>query len=88
MSVVMNQIAGAWVAGEAEVENRNPSDLADLIGVYAQASRAQLHEAATAARAAQPLWAATGLEARANVLDAVGRELMARSAELGRLLSR
>lgn len=88
MSVVMNHIAGAWVAGEKTVENRNPSDVSDLIGLYAQASVAQLHEAAAAARDAQPIWAATGLEARAAVLDSIGRELMSRSAELGRLLSR
>lgn len=88
MSVVMNHIAGAWVAGEKAVENRNPSDVSDLIGLYAQASVTQLHEAAAAARDAQPIWAATGLEARAAVLDSIGRELMSRSAELGRLLSR
>ena len=88
MSVVMNHIAGAWVAGEKTVENRNPSDVSDLIGLYAQASVTQLHEAAAAARDAQPIWAATGLEARAAVLDSIGRELMSRSAELGRLLSR
>lgn len=88
MSVVMNHIAGAWVAGEKAVENRNPSDFSDLIGLYAQASVTQLHEAAAAARDAQPIWAATGLEARAAVLDSIGRELMSRSAELGRLLSR
>ena len=29
-----NYIAGLWQAGESEVENRNPSDLSDLIGVY------------------------------------------------------
>ena len=88
MSVVMNHIAGGWVAGEKTVENRNPSDVSDLIGLYAQASVTQLHEAAAAARDAQPIWAATGLEARAAVLDSIGRELMSRSAELGRLLSR
>lgn len=88
MSVVMNHIAGAWVPGEKTVENRNPSDVSDLIGLYAQASVTQLHDAAAAARDAQPIWAATGLEARAAVLDSIGRELMSRSAELGRLLSR
>ena len=36
-----NLIAGAWVAGESEVENRNPSDLSDLVGVFAQASAAK-----------------------------------------------
>ena len=83
-----NLIAGQWREGAGEIEDRNPSDLADLVGVFSQASSADVHEAVAAARAAQPQWAATGLEARAAVLDAIGRELMARSKELGELLSR
>lgn len=37
---------------------------------------------------AQKTWAARGLEERAGVLDAIGRELMDRSREIGRLVSR
>jgi aldehyde dehydrogenase (NAD+) len=33
-------IGGAWHAGATEIENRNPSDLSDLIGQYAQADAA------------------------------------------------
>jgi alpha-ketoglutaric semialdehyde dehydrogenase len=83
-----NLIAGQWRQGASEIEDRNPSDLADLVGVFSQASSADVHEAVAAARVAQPQWAATGLEARAAVLDGIGRELMARSKELGALLSR
>src|SRR6202161_1409309 len=83
-----NLIAGQWTEGASEIEDRNPSDLSDLVGVFSQASPADVHEAVAAARAAQPPWAATGLEARAAVLDSIGRELMARSKELGELLSR
>jgi alpha-ketoglutaric semialdehyde dehydrogenase len=83
-----NLIAGQWRQGASEIEDRNPSDLADLVGVFSQASSADVHEAVAAARAAQPQWAAAGLEARAAVLDGIGRELMARSKELGELLSR
>ena len=83
-----NYIAGEWRENTATIENRNPSDTSDLIGLYAQASATDLDDAIESARAAQPQWAATGLEQRATVLDAIGRELMARSAELGELLSR
>jgi aldehyde dehydrogenase (NAD+) len=83
-----NFIAGDWVTGDAPIENRNPSDLSDLVGLYAQARPGQLDDAITAARAAQPCWAATAPEARQAVLDAIGRELMARAEELGTLLSR
>ena len=88
MAEFLNLIAGEWRRGDAVIENRNPSDTRDLIGSYAQASVAQVHEAAASAASAQAVWAKTGLEARAAVLDAVGRELMARSAEIGRELSR
>ena len=83
-----NFIAGEWLAGDSNVENRNPSDLSDVIGHFAQASSSQLTKALDAARSAQKIWAATGLEARQTVLMNIGNELMERSAELGTLLSR
>jgi aldehyde dehydrogenase (NAD+) len=83
-----NFIAGEWLAGDTSIENRNPSDLSDVIGHFAQASSSQLTKAVDAARSAQKIWAATGLEARQTVLMNIGNELMERSAELGTLLSR
>ena len=83
-----NFIAGEWVAGESEIENRNPSDLSDVIGTYAQAGAGQLDDALAAAKAGQRQWAATGLEARQAALQAIGEELMRRAGELGELLSR
>ncbi|MBS0564438.1 MAG: aldehyde dehydrogenase family protein [Proteobacteria bacterium] len=83
-----NHIAGEWREGGSGVENRNPSDVTDLIGVYAQAGAADLDLAVEAARAAQPLWAKAGIQRRHDALMAIGTELMARSAELGELLSR
>lgn len=83
-----NYIAGEWVEGSDGVENRNPSDLSDLIGVYAQADAGDVDRAVEAGRDAQRIWARTGLEARADALAAIGRELIARAAELGELLSR
>ncbi|MCU9849576.1 aldehyde dehydrogenase family protein [Defluviimonas sp. WL0024] len=81
-------IAGRWQAGESEIENRNPSDVSDLIGRYAQASAAQLDEALEAARKAQPLWWAAGIQKRHDVLMAIGTELIARSAEIGEMVAR
>jgi len=84
----LNYIAGTWVAGPSDIENRNPSDLSDLVGMFAQASADQLDDALSAARDAQAQWAAYGLERKQNVLMAIGTEMMARAEELGRLLSR
>ncbi|MEM9629812.1 MAG: aldehyde dehydrogenase family protein [Pseudomonadota bacterium] len=81
-------IAGRWENGTTAIENRNPSDLSDVIGTYGQASVAQLDEALAAARAAQPVWWRAGVQKRHDVLMAIGTELMARAEEIGRLLSR
>ena len=88
MALQKNYIAGEWLEGDSAIENRNPSDLSDIIGTYAQASQAQLDMAFEAAEAAQKIWAKTGLEARQTALMNIGNELMERSAELGTLLSR
>ncbi|GAA6181850.1 aldehyde dehydrogenase family protein [Shimia sp. NS0008-38b] len=83
-----NFIAGEWVSGDQEIENRNPSDTSDLIGLYAQASRGQLDAALDKAQRAQVAWASYGMERKQAVLNSIGTELMARAEELGWLLSR
>jgi aldehyde dehydrogenase (NAD+) len=84
----LNFISGEWVAGESEIENRNPSDLSDVVGHFAQASAAQLEATLATARQAQIEWAGYGAERKQAVLMAIGNELMARSEEMGTLLSR
>ena len=83
-----NLIAGDWINTDASNENRNPSDLSDVIGAYAVADTAQLDAAVAGARAALPACRAMGIEARQSALEMIGRELMDRAEELGRLLSR
>ena len=83
-----NYIAGAWVSGTSEIENRNPSDVTDLVGMYAQASALQLDDALEAAARAQIEWANYGLERKQAALMNIGTELMSRAEELGTLLSR
>lgn len=84
----LNLIAGEWLAGENEIENRNPSDLTDLVGHFAQAGADQLDAALDQAQQAQKEWATYGMERKQAVLMKIGNELMARSEELGTLLSR
>lgn len=83
-----NYINGAWVEGVDTRSNINPSNLADVVGEYAQANAAQTADAIAAARAASYEWARTTGQRRADILDAVGTEILARKEELGRLLSR
>ena len=83
-----NLIGGTWVEGVSASRNLNPSNTDDVVGEYAQADPAQVEAAIAEARAAFAGWAATNPELRADMLDAVGNEILARKDELGRLLSR
>ena len=83
-----NLIGGQWLAGSSYSPNTNPSNLDDVIGEYTQASAGQLDAAVLAARAAFPAWSTSGIQARADALDKVGAEILARREELGTLLSR
>ncbi|MEZ5912137.1 MAG: aldehyde dehydrogenase family protein [Paracoccaceae bacterium] len=83
-----NHIAGEWRKGRDAVENRNPSDLSEVIGTFAQASLADVEDALQAARAAQGAWWRVGVQKRHDVLMAIGTELMARAEEIGTVLSR
>lgn len=68
--------------------NRNPSNLADVIGEYAQADAAGLDAAVQAAQAAFPAWSVPGIQARSDALDKITTKILARREELGALLSR
>ena len=83
-----NLIAGEWLAGGNYSPNINPSNLADVVGEYTQASAAQLDTAVQAARKAFPAWSTSGIQARADALDKIGTEILARREELGTLLAR
>ncbi len=83
-----NYIGGEWLSGRSEIDNLNPSDLSDKIGVFAQADSGQLALALQAAHQAQKIWARSGIERRYSALMAIGNELMTRADELGKLLSR
>ncbi len=83
-----NFIAGEWVEGTNVTRDVNPSDVSDVVGEYAQADAQQTDRAIAAARAAAPAWGTFNVQARADILDKIGNEILARKDELGRLLSR
>jgi len=80
-------IAGRWVAGSDFAPDENPSDLDAPVGEYATVDAGHAREAVEAAHAAQPAWAAATPQQRADVLDRVGSEILARKEALGRLLA-
>jgi len=81
-------IGGDWRLTAAANRNLNPSDVSEVVGLYACGEAADVAAAVEAARSAQPLWMAGGLEARFAMLDAIGQEIIARKEDLGRLLAR
>jgi aldehyde dehydrogenase (NAD+) len=83
-----NYIGGRWVDGAGVRANVNPSDVSDIVGEYAQADAAQTQEAIAAAKAAFPAWRYSNVQARCDLLDAVGDRVIARKDELGALLAR
>lgn len=83
-----NYINGLWREGQAGTANINPSDLSDKIDDFAVASADDVADAVAAAREAQPAWAGLTPQVRADILEAVGREIVERKQELGDLLAR
>ena len=88
MALHKNYINGEWIAGDGERANVNPSDVSDIIGHYAQGTKAQAEEAIAAAKAASGAWAQSTPQQRADILDAAGTEIIARKDEIGRMLAR
>ncbi len=83
-----NYINGEWAKAPQGAPNINPSNVADVVGDYARGDEAQVRAAIAAARAAFPGWSRGSLQARADLLDKVGSEILARKDELGTLLAR
>lgn len=83
-----NFIAGEWLAGTGLRRNINPSDTSDVVGEYAHADAAQTERAIQAARQAFPAWSHGSVQARADALEKIAAELLARKDELGNLLAR
>ncbi|MDI7860762.1 aldehyde dehydrogenase family protein [Rhizobiaceae bacterium n13] len=87
MTIHQNLIAGEWT-GSSAVENINPSDTNEVVGLYAEASAEDTKAAIAAAKAAFPAWSRSGIWERHVILKKAGDEIMARKDEIGALLAR
>ncbi|MGE4063115.1 MAG: aldehyde dehydrogenase family protein [Rhodospirillaceae bacterium] len=83
-----NLIGGAWVEADRDAPNINPSNLADVVGDFAQGTAGQVAQAVAAAKEAQLGWRRATAQTRGDLLDKVGERLLARETELGTLLAR
>ncbi|WP_421759343.1 aldehyde dehydrogenase family protein [Devosia sp.] len=82
-----NLINGEWVGSDG-IDNINPSNTNEVVGVYARASVQDTLDAIAAAKAAFPAWSRSGIMQRWEVLSKTAHEILARREELGMLLSR
>lgn len=87
MTLHHNLIAGEWV-GSNGVENINPSNTNEVVGLYARASHDDAKTAIAAAKAAFPAWSRSGILERHAILKKTADEILARKEELGNLLAR
>lgn len=83
-----NYIDGSWAKCDTSITDVNPSDFSDSVGNFASANKAQTTDAIGAARQAAATWRNDGIQQRADALDQIGNEILARKSELGNLLSR
>ena len=81
-------INGRWEIGTTTGISTNPSDTREVVAEYARADRNQTELAVRAAADALPTWSQSTPQRRADVLDLIGSELLARKDELGALLAR
>ena len=88
MALKAHLIGGEWVEGTDAQDDLNPSDLSDVVGVYARADRALAEQAIAAAKAAFAGWSRSTPQQRFDLLDAAGDEILKRRQELGELLAR
>ena len=83
-----NYINGEWVPDPHGPPIAIRPISSDVIGEYALADKAQTNAAIDAAKRAFPAWSVGSIQERANILDKVGSDILARKDEIGRLLSR
>lgn len=83
-----NFVAGEWVSSPDKQQICNPSEVDDVIGNFNVASSKDAETAISAASAAFPKWSHLGIEARAEILDNIGNDILQRVEETAQILSR
>ncbi|WP_374703694.1 aldehyde dehydrogenase family protein [Burkholderia sp. WAC0059] len=83
-----NLIAGDMAWSGKVIETRNPSDLSDTVGVYAEGTHETAADAVAAARHAFAKWGLSGPQKRFDMLDTAGNRLLAERDAIALLLAR
>src|SRR6478672_9645265 len=88
MEAAGNYIAGEWLESTQAAEDINPSNTADVVGLFGRADAKATEQAIAAAKAAFPAWSRGSIQQRHDTLKRIGDEILARKDEIGRLLAR
>jgi acyl-CoA reductase-like NAD-dependent aldehyde dehydrogenase len=85
-----NYIAGRWVPAKSgkSVENRNPANTDDVVGVFPASGAEDLNEAVAAAREAYERWRKVPAPVRALKVQRAGELLRERKEEISRRMTR
>ena len=85
-----NYIGGQWLpaASGRTLEDRNPADRDDLVGVFPESGREDVESAVDAARKAYAAWREMPAPRRAEILYAAGEILKRDKEDLARLMTR
>lgn len=84
-----NLIGGEWkVSTGSTLENHNPADYREIVGLFPLATLEDTKDAIESARAAFPVWAKTPAPARGAILDKASQILAARLDEIATTLTR
>ena len=81
-------IAGEWTGAADAVPSINPSNIADVVGLYARGSAHDVDAAVAAAAGAFPRWSRSVPFDRGQILRKVGLEIESRQQELAELIAR
>ena len=76
MEAARNLIAGEWVESTQAAEDINPSNTADVVGLFSRADARATEHAIAAARKAFPAWARSGIQQRHDILKAASDEIL------------
>jgi len=90
VAVFRNYIGGAWVPARSGrlFENRNPADVTDLIGRFADSDEREVKDAVDAASEAFKSWRLVPGPQRGEILYRLGQILRERKEEYARAMTR
>jgi acyl-CoA reductase-like NAD-dependent aldehyde dehydrogenase len=84
-----NLIGGIWkTLNDTSLENRNPADYNEIIGLFPMATLDDTKSAIQAARSASPAWSKTPAPVRGAILDKASQILTSRLDEIATILTR